>query len=435
MTGLVTTSFRVTNALGYKALPDDSSNSMYFFMGKITPWVDSEGNTNDSLPDIPENTTASFKNIWKEIIGMKKITSSDISLGVRRYDWGSGTTYDRYDDADSELNSKSWYVLTSANHVFCCLENGKVLSNGLYEGVPSLYEPSYSSASPTVNITQTPDGYVWMYIYTVSVNDFLKFGTSAWLPCPNTTTYNTRSGIYAIELESYGVGYTSDDCTITITGDGTGATATPVISGSQIVGITMTAFGSGYTEASVIIGGTNTEEASARAIIMPMGGMGKNPVYDLGARYAINSISFEYDEDGKLPVTNQYRQFGIIKNPLLASNETIATDIVYSMVYVLELDTNDTFTQDEIITVLDTECTVIEYSISGTVKTISLVGVSVDIIVGTTLLSGSKSASVTSVVSSPDLVSKSGDLLYLENMEPIYRNANQLEKFILINEF
>jgi hypothetical protein len=74
------------------------------------------------------------------------------------------------------------------------------------------------------------------------------------------------TGIEEIQMISPGSGYTSQP-TITITGDGTGATASAVIVDGKIQSITVTNRGTDYTRAIITITGGNGFGASATAVI------------------------------------------------------------------------------------------------------------------------------------------------------------------------
>jgi len=77
------------------------------------------------------------------------------------------------------------------------------------------------------------------------VNDYsitFNAGTNA----TSTGTLATSGILNAVEVDAGGSGYVSP--TITITGNGSGATATPVVVGGKIVSVTVNTPGSGYTE-------------------------------------------------------------------------------------------------------------------------------------------------------------------------------------------
>jgi hypothetical protein len=57
----------------------------------------------------------------------------------------------------------------------------------------------------------------------------------------------------------------------------------------------------------------------ATPIISPQGGHGSNPVYELGGKSMMIVKRFSGNEGGRLSVQNEFRQFGILKNPDLYS--------------------------------------------------------------------------------------------------------------------
>jgi len=109
---------------------------------------------------------------------------------------------------------------------------------------------------------------------------------------------------------------------VTITGDGQGATATTIVnSESVITQINVVNRGSGYTRAEVEvsplfpIGSPDAAEASAE--ISPPGGHGANAVKELCARRALIVVRTDQDELGVFAVANDFREFGIVRNPVL----------------------------------------------------------------------------------------------------------------------
>mgnify|MGYP006272612611 CR=1 FL=1 len=54
------------------------------------------------------------------------------------------------------------------------------------------------------------------------------------------------------------------------------------------------------------------------AVIPPNGGHGSNPVHELGAKALMIIKGFDGEESGKIDVDNDYRQVGILRNPLLS---------------------------------------------------------------------------------------------------------------------
>jgi len=110
------------------------------------------------------------RQIWKQAIGGKKITSGDVSHVVPRYNWESGTVYAQYRDTDTNLYTRPFYVMTNENNVYKCLYNNK--------GAASTVKPADFSTLPFT----TSDGYTWKYMYTISLGDADKFLTASHMP-------------------------------------------------------------------------------------------------------------------------------------------------------------------------------------------------------------------------------------------------------------
>ena len=125
-----------------------------------------------------------------------------------------------------------------------------------------------------------------------------------------TETLATAGTIDTILVTSGGSGYATAP-TVTITGDGSGCTAIAEIFASVVTRIVVTNPGSGYTFASVTLSGN----AEARAIVSPPGGHGKNAVSELRARTLMFYGNLSNERLAGFTVDNDYRQFGILRNP------------------------------------------------------------------------------------------------------------------------
>lgn len=123
-------------------------------------------------------------------------------------------------------------------------------------------------------------------------------------------TLATPGTIDTILVTAGGSGYTTAP-TVTISGDGTGCVASAVVVGGVVTKIEVTNPGTGYTFASVTLSGN----ATARAIISPPGGHGKNAVTELRARTLMFYGNLSNEKLAGFTVDNDYRQFGIIRNP------------------------------------------------------------------------------------------------------------------------
>lgn len=127
----------------------------------------------------------------------------------------------------------------------------------------------------------------------------------------NVEMLAVNGSIEAVKMITNGSDYTT--ATVTIIGDGTGATATATISSGQITKIIMNSIGSDYTWATIIITGDGTG-ATARPIISPKGGHGKNAVNELFADKLMFIATLSSEKNQGITVANEFRQVGIIKN-------------------------------------------------------------------------------------------------------------------------
>lgn len=154
-----------------------------------------------------------------------------------------------------------------------------------------------------------------------------------------------EGAIYAVKITNPGEQY-SDDTTVTIEGDGSGAEGYAIVDGGEVQEIIMTSYGSGYSYANVIINdpnrngaGTNFIDAEAYAILPPINGHGFNAVDELYGRTL--SIYAVVRNDNLIDFVNQdFRQYGIIQSPrTLLSNQKIQEE---SVLTDFELEFNDT---------------------------------------------------------------------------------------------
>ena len=154
MASIYSTNLQVYNAEQFRdSVQSTEQPYIYFTFGKVGSWA------NDSAPPQANSSVAYFYDVWKNMIGAKKIQGNDIKLGVRRFDWEANTVYNAYDDCGCSLvlnnaNSK-YFVLTDDWNVYKCISNNR---------------GSISTVKPTSKITstsvQTADNYIWKYMYT-----------------------------------------------------------------------------------------------------------------------------------------------------------------------------------------------------------------------------------------------------------------------------
>lgn len=78
----------------------------------------------------------------------------------------------------------------------------------------------------------------------------------------------------------------------------------------------------------VISSGANFSPASLRPIVSPKNGHGSNPYDELFAKRVCLSAKFNNSESGIIPTENDFRQIGLIKNPLFTEVDMNITNVV-----------------------------------------------------------------------------------------------------------
>lgn len=317
MPAIITNDLRIANGDYFQN--DVSDIPTYIYFGGTTAWNDPD------VPDDAVDSTEGRADALRDVIGLKRIDSTDIMSVLPRNDWASGTVYDEYTDAANIIDDKNpvtndfyrFYVVTDEFNVYKCISNnGRAVSTT---------KPSGTSTSNF----QTPDGYIWKYMYTIKSSDAFKFMTPNWVPCyslyvdDGSTQWDVQQAavpgtIDHITVQEVGSGYDPlNPPTINITGDGTGASATAEIDDTtgEITKIVVTDPGSGYTTADITITSGTGSGGTARAVLSPINGHGSDARSELGAVYKMIRVTIDGDENGILPINVDYRRSGVVIEP------------------------------------------------------------------------------------------------------------------------
>lgn len=329
----MTTTAIVTNEFKHQLLGQildevgDSATSDYYYVGigRSDQW-----NASELTPTAlnTENEQRKFRSSLQSII-----RCTDASYIVPRFNWTSGTIYSAYSDDKTAAENTDFYVLSENNRIYLCLQQGKD-SGGT--SLTSTVDPETTGASTTP--VSTDDGYVWKYMTTLTANQANKFLSSTHVPVATVDSSTSMTAAQSLQndvqnassqgeivgyrIVSAGAGYGSAP-TMTIQGNGTGARATAVVSTAGGVSrVTVDEsdgtflFGSGYTQASIkLTGGNPTTPAEIQPIISNRG-VGKNLPLDLGADGIMFNVKPAGDQDGSWLTDQNFRQIGIIKNPI-----------------------------------------------------------------------------------------------------------------------
>lgn len=425
MSAILSDSFRVESA---KILRDSIVNSTptYMFIGKSTEWP--SGNTVN-----PSDSKVSQSDAMNDLIVGKRLGGGNVTLAVNRHDWTAGTVYAQYDASDSTLFStnKKFYVITNENNVYKCLGNNN--------GAPSTAKPSGRSLTPA----STADGYIWKYMFTVSAEKADTFMTSQYIPVSNDPDeseyqYIVKAAAVSGGIESYivdapGVGYTN--ATVTVTGDGSGATALAVILNGSIDKVLMVNPGSGYTRAQVKITG-NGSGAVVRAQPNPAEGHGSNAPLELGAHYLMMLMEFGGEDSPRVPGEFSFRRVGLLMNP--KNNAGVShTDFLIVGATKAYFNTVAGFMVNDTILFSDNTTGVVVNIGSDGGGSFMILSECKRFSAGAVVkreVSTSTTATCTSVIQ-PDFKPNTGSVCYIENRNAIFKNELQTEIVRIIVEF
>ena len=458
MTAIVTSNFRVINAENFKEDVADAATSVYVGIGKSDVWSLTTSDTTDTTPFTPVDALDALGEASQNMIGMKLIGAADVSHVVPRYTWASDVSYHAWDSDDGSIFDKKFYILTSEFKAYKCIKAG---------GSVSTIQPTQTLTDPTAE----SDGYIWKYMYTISVADAEKFLTTSYMPVKTVSlaygsdaaaeaalseadyaqylnqkaslNSSTAAGIERVEVTAGGT-YSSTP-TVAITGDGTGATATAVMSGSgstqAVASITINNKGTNYTVANITFG---SGDAAARAVISPETGHGIQPIKELGAFFIGLNSQLTGNENGDLTVGNDFRQVTIIRNPKIYGPGAIATAASLKALKALDFSAATTgYLIDELIVggTSGAQAYVVENDIAtGKIyyhqnsKTGYKAFQNSEAVAGQTS-STSVTLKSSSALLTPEVHPGTGDIMFLENRNPINRTTTQIEDIKVIIEF
>ena len=458
MTAIVTSNFRVINAENFKEDVADAATSVYVGIGKSDVWSLTTSDTTDTTPFTPVDALDALGEASQNMIGMKLIGAADVSHVVPRYTWASDVSYHAWDSDDGSIFDKKFYILTSEFKAYKCIKAG---------GSVSTIQPTQTLTDPTAE----SDGYIWKYMYTISVADAEKFLTTSYMPVKTVSlaygsdaaaeaalseadyaqylnqkaslNSSTAAGIERVEVTAGGT-YSSTP-TVAITGDGTGATATAVMSGSgstqAVASITINNKGTNYTVANITFG---SGDAAARAVISPDTGHGIQPIKELGAFFIGLNSQLTGNENGDLTVGNDFRQVTIIRNPKIYGPGAIATAASLKALKALDFSAATTgYLVDELIVggTSGAQAYVVENDLAtGKIyyhqnsKTGYKAFQNSEAVAGQTS-STSVTLKSSSALLTPEVHPGTGDIMFLENRNPINRTATQIEDIKVIIEF
>lgn len=468
-----------------------STNSIYLGIGRSQYW-DVISAVDTTIP-VPFNTEYDINLDWADMLALKRITASDVSIGIFRENWQSNVKYDTYRHdwngtrtavyngpnaaatQPASIADVKCVVVTASYNIYVCLK--QQIINDVVQ--PSIYSPETGVAVGTnTGIVKTADGYYWKFLAGTSSADFLKFASTYYMPIKTLNVapapadpyytqwlnqgYSTslKGGIYIINTLLAGTGYNGGiagtravtnaetDAEFKVIGDGTGLQYTVTYgSGGSILGIEVTNPGTGYTHAT--ISATGGVGASFDIIYTSMQGLGADPVRNITARYLLVSMTLTGNEGGDFPTANDFRKVVLVQNPLDYGASSIALSSTLMATQIVNVGTglgSGAYPVDAVITggTSGAKGRVVEFdTVTGDIRVIRTlsensgqVGANNSFQVGEALTSSPGTGGGTIVaLTNPDVQPHSGEILYSENKAPVNRGPSQSEDIKLVVKF
>jgi hypothetical protein len=393
--------------------------------------------------------------------------------------------------------SSKFYVMNDQYQVFMCLYNGEDNVNTTGLNVTSDQPPSTTPVSGKGTysngiFTQTNGKYIWKYLYTIPTDDVIKFLSTDFMPIsPYQGTTPVDGAISVAFIKDAGANLPNGTYYAPILGDGTGGKVQLTIASGALTACAVNAAGSGYTYVSVALKtGTGsgvtayglftdaaltltatvgaTGKGEIEVVLPPQGGYGSDTISELNAKRVMANIRLTYAEgSGDFPVDNDFRRIGILQDPQQSGGTRLTADNASCLFAVRLSGVSGAFFEDEEIT----------QTISGLVSKGKVVSWTVDGATGqgvlryiqnpelhadkgvvrpfvsttSNLITGASSGLTGQVVtsynstfngqtfasglSSPEVKSNSGEVIYVENRRLIRRAADQIEDIKLVIEF
>jgi hypothetical protein len=321
-----------------------------------------------------------------------------------------------------------------------------------------------------ISLTESGSGYSFAYI-TFSGGGGSGAAASVLLTATESGTVQEDvenaaipGTIDRLEIISGGIDYVDGDAAVAIVGDGSGAEAILDIDGEDgsILSVTITNRGSGYTFADVTIAGTEGVGAELIAVISPRAGHGSNPQKELFATNVGFSVNLTNDS-ADLFLNNDFRQIGVVKNPLIFDSNNNFQSSTGNCCYVIAINNPEDVDYDDIIESDDGGRFIVvqktaagalpeDTSDSGVVNRIHLLPIIPQISGNSILTNLNQQLSLGSPIPDsfnigtvlnpilvdvlePEVDNKTGEIIYLDNREFIVRQQDQVEKIRAILKF
>ena len=231
---------------------------------------------------------------------------------------------------------------------------------------------------------------------------------------------------------------------INIIGDGNRAEAYANVQSGAVSRITSINGGSSYSKARVNITANPSYGSGATAVtyLAGPGGHGADPVNELLARNVTLNVEVDGEEGGFFAANNQFRIYGLIKDPTVRTTGGTANSLRYDQTTRITLSSiSGTFTQDEFIVGDSSSATgrVVYFANSNMAGTSGVLHLTYPTgrFANAEMITANNSGVTAQIqnVQLSDLTPFSGRMLYKVTQPPLERDVDQTENFTFTVKF
>ena len=340
-------------------------NRFYVALSKSDDWI------GGVVPTV-DNSLFSQRQFRNKMQAVKRVSAA--SFVIPRVNWTLSTAYNAYDDSnESQIN---FYVLNSLFEVFICVEAPIDTAGSI---TLSTIEPTKAlsvAAHPNnpAKSFKTSDGYIWRYMYKMSAYARATFLSAEWMPVKEVGSSpsileeveqlalqdSAVSGeIINLQVVSGGSGYSSaPTVNVSTSTPATSASFTSAIYNNAVYKINLDTDGSGFiahgSSADNSIATLDTGNAIIKTVQGPHDGLNKNPVESLKAKSLAVRAVIDGDEESEgvpqIRIGNDYKQYGLLLNPLQYSSSNPFTSNAGNALKSLVVNDTSNLVLDDIIT-------------------------------------------------------------------------------------
>ena len=303
------------------------------------------------------------------------------------------------------------------------------------DGTGAVLTPFINNAGELEDIIIEDRGQGYTYANLTVVGDGTGANARVNLSTEDLDTLQTvvelsavNGGLHAFRVTNGGDNYSTAN--ISVIGDGTGFSGDVVLVNNTVSYVTVTVPGVGYSYANVIITGDGSN-ANVSAIISPYKGHGSDPVRELFADTLMFVSSINNERNHNILISNDYRQFGIIKDLKRFGNDRAFANVEGSACYLVTMDTVSGLANDDELTHIaggSRRVFEIVEVIPATNQLLLLDKNNHDVAVNDILTDESTELeyAIQSIDNFPDINKFSGDLLYIDNRTSVSHTGQQI---------